>query len=64
LSAAVDARPRKQLRRIRQAVRALRRAESAVVRAQTKGLAPECAAALSEEYRGTADLAGILLAQL
>jgi hypothetical protein len=58
---AVDAKPRKLARRIKQAVRALRRAESAVVRAQTRGLAPECAAALAEQYRGTADRAAVIV---
>jgi hypothetical protein len=63
-NSAIDARPKKQARRLKQAVRALRRAESAVVRAQTKGVAPECAAALAAEYRGTAEhTAAILLGQ-
>jgi hypothetical protein len=56
---ALDATPRRQRRRLRQGARALRRATAAVVHAQRHGLAPECAAALAEQYRDASDRASI-----
>ena len=59
-----DAKAKKQARRLKQASRALLRAESAVVRAQRRGLAPECAAALAETYRATGDRATNIAGQI
>ena len=63
-AAAVDAKPRRQRRELRQGARALRRAVSAAIRAQLRGLAPECAAALSEQYQDAADRASLAADQL
>jgi ribosomal protein L44E len=57
VAATLENKPRARARRLRQGARALERAVSAVVRAQRRGLAPECAAALAEEYRATASRA-------
>ena len=63
-SSVAEAKARKQVRRLKQAARALLRAESAVVRAQTRGLAPECAAALADTYRVTGERATNLAGQI
>ena len=59
-----EAKAKKQVRRLKQAARALLRAESAVVRAQRRGLAPECAAVLADSYRVTSDRATSLAGQI
>lgn len=56
-SQALDTTPRRQRRRLRQGARALRRAVAVVTRAQLRGLAPECAAALVADYRDASDRA-------
>ncbi len=61
---AVDAPPRRQRRRLRQGARALRRAVAIAVRAQIKGVAPECAAALAEQYGAASDRASSLAEQM
>jgi hypothetical protein len=61
--AALEASPKKQRRRLRQGARALRRAASVVIRAQVRGLAPECAAALADQFRSTGDQATFLASQ-
>jgi hypothetical protein len=61
---AAEAKAKKQVRRLKQAARALLRAESVVVRAQTRGLAPECAAALADTYRVTGERATNLAGQI
>jgi hypothetical protein len=61
--AAVDAPARKERRRLRQGARALRRAVAVVVRAQVRGLAPECAAALADQYRSAGDQAAFVATQ-
>jgi hypothetical protein len=63
-SEVADAPPRRQRRRLRQGARALKRAIAVVVRAQVRGLAPECAAALAEQYRDASDRASIAADQL
>jgi hypothetical protein len=63
-STVADAPVRKQVRRLKQAARTLLRAEAAVVRAQRRGLAPECAAALAERYRVAGDRATNLAGQI
>jgi hypothetical protein len=62
--AVTDAPARKQIRRLKQAARALLRAKSAVVRAQRRGLAPECAAVLAESYGTTSERAVGLAGQV
>ena len=57
---AVDAPARRERRRLRQGARALQRALNAVVHAQLRGLAPECAAALADHYRQASDRAVLL----
>ena len=59
-----DAKVKKQIRHLKQAARALLRAESAIVRAQRRGLAPECAAALAESYRATGERATTIAGQI
>jgi len=59
-----EAKAKKQVRRLKQAARALLRAESAVVRAQRRGLAPECAAALADRYRVAGGRATSLAGQI
>jgi hypothetical protein len=54
-----DAPIKRQRRRLRQGARALRRAVGVIVRAQLHGLAPECAAALAEQYRDASDRASV-----
>jgi hypothetical protein len=61
---AVDARPRKERRRLRQGARSLRRAVSAVTRAQLQGFSPECAADLAAFYRAVSDRAALLADQI
>jgi hypothetical protein len=61
--AALEASPKKQRRRLRQGARALRRAASVVIRAQVRGVAPECAAALADQFRATGDQATFLASQ-
>jgi len=63
-STVAEAKPKKQIRRLKQAARALLRAEASVVRAQRRGLAPECAAALAEGYRTTGERATNLAGQI
>jgi hypothetical protein len=61
--AAVNAKPRGQVRKLRQGARALKRAAAAVVRAQVRGLSPECAAALYDQYLSASDQASTVAAQ-
>jgi hypothetical protein len=49
---------------LKQAARALLRAESSIVRAQRRGLRPECAAALATSYRATGERAVNLAGQI
>jgi hypothetical protein len=57
---AVDAKPRKQRKRLRQGARALRRAIAVISRAQAQGFSPECAADLVTFYREAGDRAALL----
>jgi hypothetical protein len=59
-SDAVDAKPGPRRRKLRQGARALRRAIAAVVRAQLKGLPPECASDLTQGYRDASERASLL----
>jgi len=63
-NAVADAPAKKQIRRLKQAARALLRAKAAVVRAQRRGVVPECAAALAESYGDTSDRAVSLAGQI
>jgi hypothetical protein len=63
-SAAVTAKPRGQVRKLRQGARALQRAAAAVVRAQVRGLSPECAAALYDQYLSASDRAAAAANQI
>jgi hypothetical protein len=58
-SEVLDAPPRRQRRRLRQGARALKRAVAIVVHAQLRGLAPECAAALTDQYRDASERASV-----
>jgi hypothetical protein len=61
---AVDARPKKQRKRLRQGARALRRAIAAISRAQVHGFSPECAADLVSFYRQAGDRATLLAEEI
>jgi hypothetical protein len=60
-SAAVEAPRAKQRRRLARGARALRRAVARVVRAQLKGLSPECAAALTTQYQDADERASAIV---
>jgi hypothetical protein len=59
-----DAPSRRQRRRLKQGARALKRAVAIVVRAQLRGLSPECAAALADQYRDASDRASVAADQI
>ena len=61
--AAADAKPRAERRELRQGVRALHHAITAATRAQLKGLAPECAAALTQRYSDAVERVVVLQSQ-
>jgi hypothetical protein len=63
-SAAADSTPRRERRRLKLGARALRRAGAMIVRAQLRGLAPECAAALADQYQDAVDRASFAADQL
>jgi hypothetical protein len=62
-SEALDAPPRRQRRRLKQGVKALRRASALAVRAQLRGLSPECAAALAEQFADASERASAAASQ-
>jgi hypothetical protein len=63
-SAAVDSTPKRQRRRLKQGAKALRRAAAIAVRAQVRGLSPECAAALTNQFEDATERATIAASQI
>jgi hypothetical protein len=63
-SQAVDAKPARQRRRLKRGAQSLRRAAAAVVHAQLRALAPECAAALADQFRDASDRAAFAADQI
>ena len=63
-SQALQGKPGRQRHRLKQGAKGLRRGISAVVQAQLRGLAPECAAALADQFRDASDRATLAADQI